>query len=506
MSSERARESRWTAAWCAVALAFPWSNAFMSVAAGCLGLAAILDLVKPVRQTDATGDALTSGLALAGLVLLSGLSSLWSEDAALAWNDVRIKLPLLVGGLVLLAARGGAILSEGSVRRVVHCAAFSAALATAALIVLDLANGAPFGGRPSSVFISHIRLGLWWAVLLPWAVRWLPRTMAWLFVGLAFVTWFWTESLSGMLCGLLTAVWWVPALFSDAKATWPGGGSAALRVGATGAGLVLAALALRSALPDAYPDAAALPVTSAEGNAYVHKLDRRVTENGHFVWTEIAWGELAESWKDRHALPFDQVQARLIRFLASKGLSKDRSGVQSLSQEEIDAIAGGATSVVEWNGLGWSRRWNRMKFNWGQWLDGMRTSDASILARSVYQQAAVDAVARMPWPAHLFGVGSGGSRALMSSAYADCHPRWPEDMRHRPHNQWLSLWIQLGMVGCALLVLACRSAFRRPWGTAGVVILLSSFLFEDTLETQAGVTLAVWVLSLPAFIQADRRR
>lgn len=113
MSSERARESRWTAAWCAVALAFPWSNAFMSVAAGCLGLVAILDLVKPVRRTAATGDARTSGLALAGLVLLSGLSSLWSEDAALAWNDVRIKLPLLVGGLVLLAARGAPFFLKG---------------------------------------------------------------------------------------------------------------------------------------------------------------------------------------------------------------------------------------------------------------------------------------------------------------------------------------------------------------------------------------------------------
>lgn len=506
MSSERARESRWTAAWCAVALAFPWSNAFMSVAAGCLGLAAILDFEKPIRRTDASGETRISGLALTGLVLLSGLSSLWSEDAALAWNDVRIKLPLLVGGLALLASRGGAILSEGSVRRVAHCAAFSAALASVTLIVLDLANGAPFGGRPSSVFISHIRLGLWWAVLLPWAVRSLTRSLALLFVGMAFATWFWTESLSGMLCGLLTAVWWLPALLSDSKATWPGGWSAAIRVGATGGGLLIAALALRSALPDEYPDAAALPMSSAEGNAYVHKLDRRVTENGHFVWTEIVWGELAESWKDRHALPFEQVQMRLIRFLSSKGLPKDRSGVQSLSEEEVEAIAEGVASVVELNGLGWSRRWNRMKFNWGQWLDGMRTADASILARSVYQQTAVDAAARMPWQAHLFGVGSGGSRSLMSSAYTDSQPDWPEDMRHRPHNQWLSLWIQLGMVGCVLLLLACRSAFRRPWGTAGVVTLLLSFLFEDTLETQAGVTLAVWVLALPAFIRADRRR
>lgn len=506
MPSVLDRESMWTTAWCAVALAFPWSNAFMSVAAGCLGLVAILEFAKPVGGTSVSRETRMSGFALSGLVLLSGLSSLWSEDAALAWNDVRIKLPLLVGGLVLLASRGGVFLTAGSVSRIVRCAAFSAALASVTLIVLDLSAGAPFGGRSSSVFISHIRFGLWWAVLLPWAVRWLPRSLALLFVFMAFVTWFWTESLSGLLCGLLTAVWWLPAIRRGTEATWPVGGSVAFRLIATGGTLLLAALVLRSALPDEYPDSQDLPVLSAEGNAYVHKVDRRVTENGHFVWTEIVWGELAGSWRDRHALPFEQVQARLIRFLASKGLPKDRSGVQSLSDAEIKAIADGATSVVEWNGVGWSRRWNRMKFNWGQWLDGKRTDHASILARSVYQQTAVHAVAAMPWHAHLFGMGSGGCRAAMQSAYTDCQPQWPVDMRHRPHNQWLSLWIQFGALGWALLLLACWSAFRRPWGTSGVVILLLSFLFEDTLETQAGVTLAIWVLSLPAFIRPDRCR
>lgn len=506
MPSVSARETMWTASWCAVALAFPWSNAFMSVATGCLGLAAIVEVAKPLHQGPASRAARRSGLALTGLVLLSGLSSLWSEDAAQAWNDVRIKLPLLVGGMALLASRGEAFLSEGSTRRVVQCAAFSAVLASVNLIGLDLANGAPFGGRPSSVFISHIRLGLWWAVLLPWAVRWLSRPMAMVFAGMAVVTWFWTESLSGLLCALLTSAWWMPSLRSGANVAWPKVWSAAFRVGATGGVILLAGVALRSSLPDDYPDPTALPVLSAEGNAYVHKLDRRVTENGHFVWTEIAWGELAESWRERHSMPIEQVQPRLIRFLASKGLPKDRMGVESLSDGEIDAIADGATSVVEWEGVGWSRRWNRMKFNWGQWLDGKRTGDASILARSVYQRTALHAAASMPWPAHLFGMGSGGSRAAMHRAYEEAEPQWPKDMRHRPHNQWLSVWIQLGILGLILLVLACWSAFLCPWGTAGVVVLLSSFFFEDTLETQAGVTLAIWVLALPAFIRSGRRR
>ena len=104
MPSVSARETTWTAAWCAVALAFPWSNAFMSVAAGCLGLAAIIEFARPVRRESASGEARMSGLALVCLVLLTGLSSLWSEDAAQAWNDARIKLPLLVGGLALLAS------------------------------------------------------------------------------------------------------------------------------------------------------------------------------------------------------------------------------------------------------------------------------------------------------------------------------------------------------------------------------------------------------------------
>jgi len=509
MASALVRDRLWTAAWCAVALAFPWSNAFMSVATGFLGLVAIIELVQPVQRTMGSHGSRFSGMALVGLVLLSGLSAAWSEEPSTAWNDVRVKLPMLVGGLTLLAGRGTTLLPRYAILDLVKCAVFSAGLATLAVVFLDLWDGAPHGGREASRFISHIRFGLWWAVLLPWAVRWLSGPWALFSVVLAFLTWFWTESLSGFLCGILTAGWWARMLWEQRTAlapSWPDRRTGLLRVAVTSGLLALFALAFRSAMPSGYPDAAALPRMSADGSEYDHYLQRRVTENGHFIWTEIAWGELAQSWSTRHVLPFDEVKGRLIRFLASKGLPKDRAGVSALSEAEVQAVAAGATSIVEWKGVGWARRWNRMRFNWGQWLDGERSGNASLLARSVYQQTAWDAIAGFPWHGHLTGVGSGGGRSAMDAAYGRRFPDWPQDMRHRPHNQWLSTWLELGWAGLVLLLVSGWAASRRPWGVPGVIILCMSFLFEDTLETQAGVTLALWVLALPPLMPPGRER
>lgn len=507
MASLLVRDRLWTAAWCAVALAFPWSNAFMSVATGFLGLVALIECAKPIGRAPERRYYLWSGWALVAVVLLSALSSAWSRDSWMALDDARIKLPLLVGGVALLSGRGGTVLPHYASRVILKCAVVSAGLATLSLVFLDVLDGAPYGGRHASRFISHIRFGLWWVVLLPWASKWLSRTEALVVLGLAMLTWFWTESLSGLLCGLWTAGFWAPMLWKgglNRVPIWPESWTALRRLIAASALIATAVLALRSALPSEYPRAESLPAVTADGSEYVHYLQRRVKENGHFVWIEIAWGELAESWKERHEIPFEEVKGRLIRFLASKGLTKDRTGVQALSKEEVQAVAEGATSFVAWKGLGWTKRWNQMQFNWGQWLDGERTGNASVLARSVYQGAAWDAIGNLPATAHVIGLGSGGSKSAMQAVYEQGFPDWPEHMRHRPHNQWLSMWLQLGWLGLVLVVASCLAALRCPWGLPGVVILWVSFLFEDTLETQAGVTLAIWVLVLSALMPSDR--
>ena len=198
----------------------------------------------------------------------------------------------------MLSGRGGAVLPHYAGRVILKCAVVSAGLATLSLVFLDVLDGAPYGGRHASRFISHIRFGLWWAVLLPWASKWLSKTEALAVLCLAMLTWFWTESLSGFLCGLWTAVLWAPMLWSRGsnRATdWPEPWTAVRRLISASAFIAMAVFALRPALPSEYPRAELLPTVTADGSEYVHYLQRRVTENGHFVWTEIAWTQTAQA-------------------------------------------------------------------------------------------------------------------------------------------------------------------------------------------------------------------
>ena len=146
-----------------------------------------------------------------------------------------------------------------------------------------------------------------------------------------------------------------------------------------------------------------------------------------------------------------------------------------------------------------------MCFNWGQWLDGVRSGNASLLARQVYQSTAWSAIGTLSWSAHVIGVGTGSGRAVLTETYAREYPDWPVDMRHRPHNQWLSLWLEQGWIGLLLLMASGWAVLHRPWGVPGLIALWLSFCFEDTLETQAGVTLALWVLALPVLLSPDPR-
>jgi O-antigen ligase len=94
----------------------------------------------------------------------------------------------------------------------------------------------------------------------------------------------------------------------------------------------------------------------------------------------------------------------------------------------------------------------------------------------------------------LFGVGTGDVQQELNSAYADIHsPLWPE-WHKRPHNQFLAITVALGSIGLLILCWsiiypAIRLKKYMPvlfWPF--LIIALISFLMEDTLESQAGLT------------------
>ena len=81
-------------------------------------------------------------------------------------------------------------------------------------------------------------------------------------------------------------------------------------------------------------------------------LKDTTTENGFFLWENIAQKELERTWnrkskrisfnsKDKKNQP---VKATLYRFLTSKGLNKDSVGLSKLTKNEIQKIENGETS------------------------------------------------------------------------------------------------------------------------------------------------------------------
>ena len=514
MSKLRVPKIPWVWAWGAVVLAFPWSNAFMSIATAWLGLVTLTQMQKsaPAGASAIADKALRrTGWALILLVVWSGLSVLWGGEAQACLHDVRVKLPLAVGGwAMIIMARQGRTLDDQSLKLILKGAVFSAGLATVSLIACDLLNGGLTGGRQSSLFISHIRFGLWWALLLPWVGHRLSVGWAWACLIGALSAWTWMEGVTGLLVGLALSPWWLPAFTGTVRGQksrvkgWPTVVEVRRNTVLLAGILIPIFFLLARALPTAFPQAEQLPKQSRAGEIYVHKLDRRVTENGHFVWTQLAWGELSSAWRGRSGIPLDSIQGVLVRYLSSKGLAKDAEGVAALSKVEIEAVASGVTSVVELRGGAWQRRWNRFKFNWGQWLDGRRSPNASVLARAVYLEVAFDGWRGLPPWAKAIGVGVGHVGQEMERGFLRSYPEWPPEGRKRPHNQYLTLALTLGVVGLGVFLWALTSMWAHRACRPGVLLLVLSCLTEDTLETQAGVTLAVVALAFGAFLKTEQ--
>ena len=497
----------WSWAWGSVAIAFPWSNSFMSVATGMLAVAAMQRLLFPSERQHSTSSKWLArcGWALILLVFWSGLSFFWGGGAAACIHDVRVKLPLAAGGLAMLAMSRERLGALEVVDGLLKWAVFSAASATAAMVILDVWDGGLSGGRQASRFISHIRFGLWWALLLPWVTHRLRGHWIWVTALGALVTWYWLQCLTGLIVGALLMPWWgfsmVRSLRNNPSATWPLGRSLGALFGAVWGGALLVLLGFRFFMPTALPDVANLPSTTVAGEAYVHKLDRTVQENGEYVWTRIAWGELNHAWAKRSQVPVGEIQGCLIRFLASKGLPKDREGVVGLSDIEIKAIEEGIASAVELEGGSWEKRWNRFVFNWGEWWDGRRSPNASILARSVYMEVAFDALGAFGLGDWIAGTGVGSFSASLEKGFVRSFPGWPEKGRNRPHNQFLTLVLSLGLVGVSLWLYALYSGWSHAPARPAILLVTLSCLTEDTIETQAGVTLVIVALAWGYFIQ-----
>ncbi len=247
---------------------------------------------------------------------------------------------------------------------------------------------------------------------------------------------------------------------------------------------------------------------SPDGEKYHHDLNNDLTQNGYYIFKNIAPGELMESWNKRSDIDFKKgldkngqpIAGTLIRYMSSKGLRKDRNGLQQLSDQDIENIENGIANIDYAYG-GISRRIDEFLFEYDVYQHDGSASGSSAIQRIEYWKTGWYIFTNNS----LFGVGTGDTKVAFDKAYNSLNSNLPKEQRNRAHNQFLTFMITFGIIGFVLSaicifypVIAERKQLDFLFLSFFVVGILS-FLWEDTLETQLGVTFFAFFYSLFLF-------
>jgi hypothetical protein len=491
--------------------AMPLNNNLMSIASFWFATVWVVDIVFEWTQGISPGHrfrrfmANRSALAFTGIYALCLLGFLWSDDLQFAIRDARIKLPFLFLPLVVSSYQ------KIESKHLIWC--FYVYLGTITYAITNCTGvyyrwwGNPYTNvRDISHFISHIRFSLMIVLglcLLAWFV-WKKRShLIWTIpLALYFVFFLWIlQSMTGfVILGVLIGYWSLFAILTSKRRLVRYGVSAILIFGVGAIGLYL-----NSAYREYFhvkDEVGALPERSLGGEAYLHNLDNKLLENGHYVWIGIAPNELRRSWNQRSSIHIDSlgrtkqvVGATLIRYLSSKGVLKDSVSVYQLTESEITAIEAGQATAYPEQLKGIRGRLNKIFFEYDNYRNGGDPSGNSVMQRFEFWRAAIGIIRENPW----LGVGTGDLKSAYAFQYEKMKTALDPSYRLRAHNQYLTYAVTFGILGLVLFILLLliilfdQKKQLNFLFMSYFLITALSFLTEDTLETQAGVAfVAVW--------------
>lgn len=246
--------------------------------------------------------------------------------------------------------------------------------------------------------------------------------------------------------------------------------------------------------------------TSPSGRPYVHYDTSGQKENGHYIFINIQPEELLRAWNrefpedsfyynPQHNLQRYEV---LVRYLASKGLNKDSMGVASLSAQDKTNIQKGISNYEypDWSFL--HKRTYELVNEYDEFMNHRFVNGHSLTMRLYFWQAAAHVIERNP----LIGVGTGDVQGELNKTYVEIKSPLNETWYKRPHNQFLTFTVAFGSMGlmvfilCLIYPILTLRKYLPIIYWPFIIVALISFLVEDTLETQAGVTFYAFFNSL----------
>ena len=407
---------------------------------------------------------------LIAFYLLHAVSLLWSDNISYGINDLRIKAPLLVVSIILIAKP---ILKSD--RNKLYLLLILSLLVTSVinfchyqfLLNAHLAKDI----RELSFFGSHIRYG----ILLAFGIGiclFLSREFKRFSIGLiCCAAWFifytyYSQVLSGLLTLLVVFILYAVLYFRERK--W---------VLISGAILCLTILIGTAAFLFSKEKEMTSPISQSS--------------------------ELKDAWNKRSRLAFDSLDLKnqplkttLSRYIASKGFSPNKISVNKLSEDDVHNIENGYADIHE-TGLGFRARLYGLRYQ----IHHPTNPNGHSLLQRIESWKTAGQIIKENW---LYGVGAGDVADKFEQKYKENKSMLIAENRIRAHNSFLTYWLSFGIIGLVLFTYIQYSFFQFEWrnvnylGLLFIGLSLISFLLEDALETQTGVTFFAFFYSFYA--------
>lgn len=499
-------QHRWIylAALALVAIGLPLSKAMISI--GGITLAANFLLEGNFKQKFESLKSQPTIWLFVAVFVLHGLGLFWTTDFAHGIKDFKIKLPLLFFPIVIgLSPRIKrseflwiAALFSASV-------IFTSFFSTYKFIQIVDTPDADY--RSISLFTSHIRYGLMvcMAFLILLNCAWNEEKKLWLRITyVAFAAWlgifiFLLQSMTGIIVWLISSYVMLLYTLFHTKNLWIKRIGLSVLIAAPLITFGYLANQVKAFYPTEKVDFSSLEKYTAGGEKYGHDTTMLSIENGHYINLYIADKELRSGWKKRSDIVYPDgrdangnfIYTTLIRYMTSKGLRKDSVGLQALSEADIKAIENGVANVrfIDSNPI--DNRIYTVIWEFDKLIYEPNPEGHSVTQRLEFWQTGWEILKQNL----VFGVGTGDLEIEYKGMYQKLDSNLAKEFQLRAHNQYLSIAIALGLVGFLVLIASIALPFftlknANTYLYIGFsIILYLSMINEDTLETQAGVTL-----------------
>lgn len=247
---------------------------------------------------------------------------------------------------------------------------------------------------------------------------------------------------------------------------------------------------------------------TARGNPYFHDtLDLQI-EDGRYVGLYLSYEELKTAWNKRSNIDYhgktaegQLINTTLIRYLTSKDLRKDAAGVNALTGEDVHMIEQGLANFNYVNSPGLRTRLLKMIKGYEVYRLTGNPSGSSLMQRLEYLRASFNIINN----SFFTGVGTGDLEDAFNDQFTDMNSALESQYKYHAHNQFLGIFVAFGLFGFVVFIIGmiypaiALSGFKDYYFSIFFFTMMISMLSDDTLETQAGVTLFAFFYSLLLF-------